>query len=99
LHRSTARALWRQQDVGLTTTEYKIVARLVSHTGEPQTYRALYDVAHYAGFVAGSGERGHHSNVRSLMKRIRRKILGNRLQLLGNQEPEACRLPLAPSRS
>jgi len=49
LHRSTARALWRQQDVGLTTTEYKILARLVSHTGEPQTYRALYDVAHYAG--------------------------------------------------
>ena len=75
LHRSTARALWRQEDVGLTTTEYKIVARLVSHMGEPQTYRALYDVAHYAGFVAGSGERGHHTNVRSLMKRIRKKFL------------------------
>jgi two-component system response regulator ChvI len=75
LYRSTARALWRQQDVGLTTTEYKILARLVSHIGEPQTYRALYDVAHYAGFVAGSGERGHHTNVRSLMKRIRRKFL------------------------
>ena len=75
LHRSTARALWRQQDVGLTTTEYKIVARLVSHIGEPQTYRALYDETHYAGFVAGSGGRGHHTNVRSLMKRIRSKFL------------------------
>jgi two-component system response regulator ChvI len=75
LHRSTARALWRQRDVGLTITEYKIVAQLVSHKGEPQTYRALYDVAHYAGFVAGSGDRGYYTNVRSLMKRIRRKFL------------------------
>ena len=75
LHPSTARALWRQQDVGLTITEYKIVTLLVSHKGEPKTYRALYDAAHYAGFIAGSGERGHHANVRSLVKRIRRKFL------------------------
>jgi len=75
LHPSTARALWRQQDVGLTITEYKIVTLLVSHKGEPKTYRALYDAAHYAGFVAGSGERGYHTNVRSIMKRIRRKFL------------------------
>ena len=75
LYPSTARALWRQRDVGLTITEYKIVVRLVSHKGEPQTYRALYDVAHYAGFVAGSGESGYYTNVRSLMKRIRRKFL------------------------
>ena len=75
LHPSTARALWRQRDVGLTITEYKIVVGLVSHKGEPQTYRALYDVAHYSGFVAGSGERGYYTNVRSLMKRIRRKFL------------------------
>jgi two-component system response regulator ChvI len=74
LHRSTARALWRQRDVGLTMTEYKIVVRLVSHKGEPQTYRVLYDVAHFAGFVAGSGERGYYTNVRALMKRIRRKF-------------------------
>lgn len=75
LQPSTARALWRDRDVGLTITEYKLVAHLVSHKGQPQTYRALYDVAHYAGFVAGSGEAGHNTNVRSLMKRIRRKFL------------------------
>ena len=34
LHPATARALWRQQDVGLTITEYKIVMRLVSNKGE-----------------------------------------------------------------
>ena len=75
LHAATARALWRQLDVGLTITEYKLVALLVSRKGQPQTYRALYDAAHYAGFVAGSGEHGHHTNVRSLVKRLRRKFL------------------------
>jgi two-component system response regulator ChvI len=75
LHPATGRALWRQLDVGLTITEHKLVVLLVSRKGEPQTYRALYDAAHYAGFVAGSGEQGHHTNVRSMVKRIRRKFL------------------------
>jgi len=74
LHPSTARALWQQQDVGLTNTEYKIVVRLVAHKGELQTYRAIYDTAHYEGFFAGSGEHGYKTNVRSLIKRIRRKF-------------------------
>jgi two-component system response regulator ChvI len=75
LHSSVARALWRQQDIGLTITEYKIVALLVSGKGQPRTYRAIYDAAHYEGFVAGSGENGHNTNVRSLLKRIRKKFL------------------------
>jgi two-component system response regulator ChvI len=75
LHRQTARTLWRQQDVGLTMTEYKIVALLASRKGEVLTYRAIYDTAHYEGFVAGSGEHGHNTNVRSLLKRIRKKFL------------------------
>lgn len=75
LHHSTARAEWRERDLGLTITEYKIVVHLVSNIGQPQTYRAIYDTAHYAGFVAGSGEHGHNTNVRSLLKRIRRKFL------------------------
>ena len=75
LHPATARALWRERDIGLTITEYKILLQLVAHKGRPQTYRAIYDTAHYQGFVAGSGERGHNTNVRSLVKRIRRKFL------------------------
>jgi two-component system response regulator ChvI len=71
----TARAQWCLQDVGLTLTEYKIVAFLASREGEPASYRAIYDVAHYSGFVAGTGERGYQTNVRSLMKRIRGKFL------------------------
>ena len=99
LHPSTARALWRQRDVGLTITEYKIVVRLVSHKGEPQTYRALYDTAHYAGFVAGSGEHGYYTNVRSLMKRIRRKFLAVDSGFSEIRNVPTCRLPLARSRS
>ena len=75
LQRSTARALWLERDVGLTMTEYKIVVQLVSRKGKPQTYRAIYDTAHYEGFIAGSGGDGHNSNVRSLVKRIRKKFL------------------------
>jgi two-component system response regulator ChvI len=71
----TARVLWRQRDVGLTLTEYKIIAMLAGHEGAFQTYREIYDVAHYAGFTAGSGEHGYETNVRSLLKRIRAKFL------------------------
>jgi two-component system, OmpR family, response regulator ChvI len=75
LHAAIARALWRQQDVGLTITEYKIVRLLASRKGQHQTYRTIYDTAHYEGFVAGTGEHGFNTNVRSLLKRIRRKFL------------------------
>jgi two-component system response regulator ChvI len=75
LHPHTARALWRQQDVELTVTEYKIVTLLASRKGAFQSYRAIYDTAHYEGFVAGTGEHGYNTNVRSLLKRIRRKFL------------------------
>jgi two-component system response regulator ChvI len=73
LYPSTARALWRQRDVGLTITEYKIVTLLVS--GGLHTYRTIYDAAYYVGFVAGSGKHGYSTNVRSLVKRIRRKFV------------------------
>ena len=75
LYPVTARALWRQRDVGLTLMEYKIVVRLVAHKGELQPYRAIYDTARYEGFVGGNGEKGFYTNVRSFMKRIRRKFL------------------------
>ena len=74
LYHSTARALWRQHDVGLTITEYKIVTLLVSDKGI-QSYRTIYDTMHYAGFVAGSGALGYTINVRSVVKRIRRKFV------------------------
>jgi len=68
------RALWKGADVGLTLTEYKIVHLLATNLGNHLTYRAVYDTMHHAGFIAGSGEDGYRTNVRSCIKRIRNKF-------------------------
>jgi two-component system response regulator ChvI len=68
------RAYWRGEDVNLTLTEYNIVEFIVSHAGDHVTYRAIYDCVHCAGFVAGSGDEGYRTNVRSTVKRIRNKF-------------------------
>ena len=68
------RATWNGADIGLTLTEYKIVHLLVSNLGNHLTYRAVYDTMHHEGFIAGSGEDGYRTNVRSCIKRIRNKF-------------------------
>jgi two-component system response regulator ChvI len=74
LRPSIRRATWRGADVNLTVTEYNIVEFMVSHAGDHVTYRAIYDCVHCAGFVAGSGDEGYRTNVRSTVKRIRNKF-------------------------
>jgi two-component system response regulator ChvI len=69
-----SRALWRGVDVELTVTEFNIVRRLAESAGEHVTYRAIYDCVHHIGFIAGSGEDGYRTNVRSSVKRIRNKF-------------------------
>jgi two-component system response regulator ChvI len=69
-----SRAFWDDADVGLTLTEFKIVHLLVSSVGSYVTYRAVFDCMHYVGFIAGSGENGYRTNVRSCIKRIRNKF-------------------------
>lgn len=71
---SVSRAYWNEFDVGLTVNEYDIVHFLTSNVGNYETYRAIYDVQYYEGFVAGQGEQGYRTNVRSSIKRIRRKF-------------------------
>lgn len=68
------RAYWRGADVNLTVTEYNIVSFMVAHAGDHVTYRAIYDCVHRAGFIAGAGEEGYRTNVRSTVKRIRNKF-------------------------
>ena len=68
------RAVWRGQDVGLTYSEYTVVNLLASNAGDLLGYRALYDEMHYSGFIAGKGEDGYQANVRSHIKRIRKKF-------------------------
>ena len=69
-----SRAHWDDNDVHLTLTEFKIVHLLASNIGSFVTYRAVYDCMHYVGFIAGSGENGYRTNVRSCIKRIRNKF-------------------------
>lgn len=74
LRAEVSRAYWDEVDVGLTVTEFNILHMMVSHAGEYVTYRSIYDCVHHAGFVAGSGEEGFRTNVRSSIKRIRNKF-------------------------
>jgi len=76
LRPDSGRAYWKGHDVDLTLTEFKIIYLLVSRAGEYVTYRSIYDCVHHAGFVAGSGEEGFRTNVRSSIKRIRIKFHG-----------------------
>ena len=68
------RAYWKEVDVGLTVTEYDVVHFLASNVGRYQAYRAIYDLQYYEGFVAGQGDQGYRTNVRSTIRRIRNKF-------------------------
>jgi two-component system response regulator ChvI len=74
LRPTVSRAYWNEADVGLTVGEYNIVQLLASNVGRHVSYRAIYDRVHYEGFIAGSGDHGYRSNVRSVIKRIRNKF-------------------------
>lgn len=74
LRPKVSRASWDDSDLGLTVTEFKIVHLLATSAGSYVTYRAVYDCMHYVGFIAGSGENGYRTNVRSCIKRIRNKF-------------------------
>jgi len=68
------RASWAGRPIELTLTEFKIVALLALRAGEHVSYRDIYDVVHGKDFAAGDGEKGYRSNVRTFIKRIRRKL-------------------------
>lgn len=74
LRAKVGRAYWDGIDVNLTVTEYNIVRMLAASAGEHATYRALYDCVHRVGFIAGAGDNGYRTNVRSAMRRIRDKF-------------------------
>ena len=75
LNPNVSRAYWNDSDVGLTLIEYKIVHLLASKVGRWVTYRAVYDRVHYEGFIGGGGEDGYRTNVRGIIRRIRKKFL------------------------
>jgi DNA-binding response OmpR family regulator len=66
---------WKGQPVTFTIGEFRILSRLALNHGREVSYRELYDVLKgVPGFIAGQGDRGHESNMRSAIKRIRRKF-------------------------
>lgn len=69
-----SRAFWKGIDVNLTVTEFNVVRLLATNAGSHVSYRAMYDCMHHVGFIAGSGEHGYRTNVRSTIKRIRNKF-------------------------
>ncbi len=74
LRYDSRRALWKQTNIGLTLTEFNIVAYLTEQAGRDVSYREIYDIVHGEGFLAGDGEIGYRTNVRAFVKRIRQKF-------------------------
>lgn len=70
----TGQAYWRDREVDLTLSEFNVVQYLVRRVGNNVSYREVYDCVRGQGFIAGSGEEGYRTNVRSLIKRIRQKF-------------------------
>ena len=74
LRHQIKRAYWDNQQVDLTLTEYAIVRFMVTNAGADVTYREIYDLVRGKDFVAGYGPDGYRANVRSFIKRIRKKF-------------------------
>jgi len=70
----TNRAMWAERTVDLTLTEFKIVTLLAEKAGRDLGYREIYDLVHGKDFIAGHGSEGYRANVRTFIKRIRKKF-------------------------
>ena len=70
----TNRALWAERIVDLTLTEFKIVTLLADKAGQDVGYREIYDLVHGKDFISGQGREGYRANVRTFIKRIRKKF-------------------------
>jgi two-component system response regulator ChvI len=70
----TNRAIWAGQTVDLTLTEFKILTLLAEKAGHDVGYREIYDLVHGKDFIAGHGSEGYRANVRTFIKRIRKKF-------------------------
>jgi two-component system, OmpR family, response regulator ChvI len=69
-----SRAIWAGQTIDLTLTEFRILVLLADNAGRDVGYRDIYDLVHGKNFAAGHGAEGYRANVRTFIKRIRRKF-------------------------
>src|SRR5215471_13730258 len=70
----TSRATWAGRTIDLTLTEFKILTLLAEKAGQDVGYREIYDLVHGKNFIAGHGSEGYRANVRTFIKRIRKKF-------------------------
>lgn len=68
------RACWKDSQIDLSLSEFRLVRLLVERAGKDVSYRELYDLVHGEGFIAGEGDIGYRANVRAFIKRIRQKF-------------------------
>lgn len=74
MNSDAAHTTWRETEVDLTISEFAVVRCLAENAGRNVRYRELYDLVRGEGFHAGAGDEGYRTNVRSIIKRIRRKF-------------------------
>ena len=74
LKSDTSRAYWNSNELELTLTEFNILVLLVNRAGADVAYREIYDLVHGKDFIAGYGAEGYRANVRTFIKRIRKKF-------------------------
>jgi two-component system response regulator ChvI len=74
LRTDTSRAYWKGQELELTLTEFNIVVLMATRAGQDVPYRDIYDLVHGKDFIAGYGAEGYRANVRTFIKRIRKKF-------------------------
>jgi two-component system response regulator ChvI len=74
LRQETKRARWQDKEVPLSLGEFEVVALLATKPGHDVSYREIYNTVQTEGFIAGQGSEGYRTNVRALIKRIRRKF-------------------------
>lgn len=74
LRTDTSRAYWKSQELELTLTEFNIVLLMTGRAGQDVPYRDIYDLVHGKDFIAGYGTEGYRANVRTFIKRIRKKF-------------------------
>lgn len=68
------RALWNGKEVRLTLTEFSIVHLIASRAGADVHFKEIHNLVHGEGFAVGYGPEGYRGNVRTFIKRIRKKF-------------------------
>jgi two-component system response regulator ChvI len=74
LHNRFHRAVWKNAEVKLALSEFAVVKFLVNHAGEDVTHKDIHTLLHGENFAVGYGPEGFKANVRTTIKRIRRKF-------------------------